>query len=76
MSKVIKVNYVQAYCLKHKQMTDHIEYVFNDKTVKYKCRECYKQLPYAYPLYGKQVAQFKDKPKLETEPKQYGRLVA
>jgi hypothetical protein len=73
--KIKQANKVQTTCLKH-GFCDHWEYVKEDGKIVYKCTLCYKEKPYAYPLYGKQVAQFKDKPKPETEPQQYGRLVA
>lgn len=74
MSKVIKSEIVTAYCQKHKNMTEHVEYTKQDGTKKYVCRLCKSDTPYAYPIYGRQQPQFK-KPEIEKEH-QFGRIVA
>lgn len=73
MTKIKQANRVNAYCLKHERTTEHMEYIKDDGTYVYKCMECYHELPYAYPVYGRQQPKL-DIPKRE-EPK-YGRCVA
>lgn len=73
MPKVTKVNYVHCWCNRHNRTTEHVEYILSDNTVKYKCRECYNDIPYAYPLYGRQQPVITQPKKQETV---FGRVVA
>jgi len=76
MSKVIKSEIVQAYCLKHKCMTEHVEYMKQDGTYKYVCRICKADTPYAYPLYGKSTPKCNPRKLDESKPDSFGRQVA